>query len=58
MHINNQLYMDLCCSNYKAINKYNCSIIIHFYQLGTGGHTQKAEPVGGVYPKPQEHNIP
>ena len=24
-------------------------IIIHIYQLGTGRHTQKAEPVGGVY---------
>ena len=26
------------------------------YQLGTGGHTQKARPVRGVYPNPQEPN--
>ena len=26
------------------------SIFIYIYQLGTGGHTQKAEHVRGVYP--------
>ena len=27
------------------------------YQLGTGGHTQKAKPVQGVYPKPRIHTL-
>ena len=24
------------------------------HQLGTGEHTQKAQPKGGIYPKPRE----
>jgi len=34
------------------IARIDIIIINHFYQLGTGGHTQKAGPVEGVYPKP------
>jgi len=28
------------------------SLYYQFFQLGTGGHTQKAQPVQSVYPKP------
>ena len=34
------------------IHSYN-AFCYQFYQLGTGGCTQKAKPVQGVYPKPR-----
>ena len=37
-------------SYYKNLELYSIIIIIYVYQLGTGGHTQEAEPVLGVYP--------
>ena len=35
------------------------SVLLDYYQyhLGTGGHTQKAKPVRGLYPKPRIHTL-
>ena len=38
------------CAESENIWLLLLAIIIRFTSLGTGGHTQKAEPVQGAYP--------